>query len=402
MKNSTPPVLWLLAVGAFAIGTDAFVIAGVLPEIAHDLRVSSGAAGQLITVFSLTYALFAPVSATITGSLSRRTVLACGLGTFIAGNVISALGDSYGWVAAGRFVAALGAASYTPQASAAAASLVPEERRGRALGIVIGGLTVATALGVPIGTWIGGLAGWRATLWAVAALGAVALLGSLTLPRLAPAGRHPLAERLSGLRDPAVLITLSVTLLAVTSEHVVYTYIGPVLQDATHGGRALSVLLFVFGVGAVAGNAIAGIATDRLGNRAVLLLAVGGMAVDLALLPLWSDSLIGAGVALFVWGATGWMYLVPQQHRLLSLSEASGPFTVALNSSALYLGIAIGGVVGGLLVNTRGPESTAVPAFVLAAVAVAVAALTYGRPTPTGPARETRSDPALQGVSDDD
>ncbi|MDT9681033.1 MFS transporter [Streptomyces sp. TRM76323] len=402
MKNTTPPVLWLLAVGAFAIGTDAFVIAGVLPEIADDLRVSPGAAGQLITVFSLTYALFAPVSATITGSLSRRTVLAYGLGVFIVGNVVSALGDSYAWVAAGRFVAALGAASYTPQASAAAASLVPEERRGRALGIVIGGLTVATALGVPIGTWIGGLAGWRATLWAVAALGAVALLGALMLPRLAPAGRHPLAERLSGLRNPAVLITLSVTLLAVTSEHVVYTYIGPVLQDTTHGGRALSVLLFVFGVGAVAGNAVAGIATDRLGNRAVLLLAVGGMAVDLALLPLWSGSLIGAGVALFVWGATGWMYLVPQQHRLLSLSEASGPFTVALNSSALYLGIAIGGAVGGLLVNAWGPESTAVPAFVLAAVAVAVAALTYGRPTPTGPARETRSDPARQGVSDDD
>ncbi|MFI0191711.1 MFS transporter [Streptomyces sp. NPDC017082] len=311
-----------------------------------------------------------------------------------AGRLICALGDSYGWVAAGRVVAALGAASYTPQASAAA-SLVSEERRGRALGIVIGGLILATALGVPIGTWIGGLAGWRATLWAVAALGAVGLLGVSMLPRLAPAGRHPLAERLSGLRNPAVLITLTVTLLAVTSEHVVYTYIGPLLHDATHGGRALSVPLFVFGVGAVAGNAIAGSATDRLGNRVVLLLAVGGTAVDLALLPLWSGSLAGAGVALFVWGATGWMYLVPQQHRLLSLSEASGPFTVALNSSALYLGIAIGGAVGGLLVNTRGPEWTAVPAFVLAALA-------YGRPTPTGPTRETRSDPARQGVSDDE
>ncbi|MFF3752560.1 MFS transporter [Streptomyces sp. NPDC002018] len=400
MKYSTPPVLWLLAVGTFAIGTDAFVIAGVLPEIARDLQVSTGAAGQLITVFSLTYALFAPVSATFTGSLSRRTVLASGLGVFVVGNVLSATGDSYGWVMAGRVVAALGAASYTPQASAAAASLVPEEHRGRALGIVIGGLTVATALGVPVGTLIGGAASWRATLWAVAALGVVALLGALLLPRLAPAGRHPLAVRLSGLRSPAVLITLTVTLLAVTSEHLVYTYIGPVLDDVTDGGSRLSLLLFVFGVGAVAGNAIAGRATDRLGNRAVLLLAVGGMTLDLALMPLWSRSLGAATLALFVWGATGWMYLVPQQHRLLSLSEESGPFTVALNSSALYLGIGLGGAVGGLLVNAWGPRTTALPAFVLGAVAVAVAAVTYQ--SPSRPAPEASSDPARQGAPDDD
>ncbi|MFI0424187.1 MFS transporter [Spongiactinospora sp. 9N601] len=377
-----PPVLWLLATGAFAIGTDAFVIAGVLTELSAELAVSPGTAGQLITVFSLAYAVLAPVNASLTGRLSRRTVLAVALAVFVAGNLISAFAGSFAVVLAGRVVAAAGAAGYTPQASAAAAALAGEERRGAALSVVIGGLTVATALGVPLGTFVGEAFGWRATLLGVAGLGALALAGALALlPRLEPAGRHTIAERLAGLRNPAVLITLSVTLLAVTAEHVVYTYIAPLLTDVTVGsGEALAVLLLIFGVGAVAGNAVAGPLTDRFGPRAIAVAAVGGMVVDLALLPLWSRSFAAAAVALFVWGATGWMYLVPQQYRLLALSESGGPFTVALNSSALYLGIALGGGLGGVLITVAGAHALAVPAFVLGLAAVLIAARTYTPP----------------------
>ncbi|RBQ16969.1 MFS transporter [Spongiactinospora rosea] len=374
-----PPVLWLLATGAFAIGTDAFVIAGVLTELAAELAVSPGTAGQLITVFSLAYAVLAPVNASLTGRLSRRTVLAVALAVFVAGNLISAFAGSFAVVLAGRVVAAAGAAGYTPQASAAAAALAGEERRGAALSVVIGGLTVATALGVPLGTFVGEAFGWRATLLGVAGLGALALGGALALlPRLEPAGHHTIAERLAGLRNPAVLITLSVTLLAVTAEHVVYTYIAPLLAPATaSSGQALALLLLIFGVGAVAGNGIAGPLTDRFGPRAIAVAAVGGMALDLALLPLWSRSFAAAAVALFVWGATGWMYLVPQQYRLLALSETGGPFTVALNSSALYLGIALGGGLGGVLITLAGPHTLAAPAFALGLAAALLAARTY-------------------------
>ncbi|NYI04537.1 MFS transporter [Allostreptomyces psammosilenae] len=373
-----PPVLWLLAVGTVAIGTDAFVIAGVLPRIATDLEVSTATAGQLVTVFSLTYAVSAPVSAGLTGGLSRRTVLRWALALFVAGNLLTAAADSYPLAMAGRVLAALGAASYTPQASAAASSLVAEERRGRALGIVIGGLTVATALGVPLGTFVGEALGWRATLLLVALLGVVALAGSVLLPVLVPAGRSTVAQRLAGLRSRPVLATLTVTLLAVMAEHVLYTYIGSVLSPATGGdGRTLATLLFVFGIGAVVGNAVAGPATDRWGARVVLVVAVAGMTADLALAPWWSRSLPLAVAAMFLWGVTGWMYLVPQQHRLLELSAAAGPFTVALNSSALYLGIGLAGAVGGVLLRVADAPGLAVPAALLGAAALSLALAAY-------------------------
>lgn len=370
-----PLVLWILAVGTFAIGTDAFVIAGVLPQIAADLSVSVGTAGQLVTVFSVAYAVLAPLSATITGSMPRRTVLLTALAVFAVGNVISATASTFLGVALGRVFAAAGAASFTPQASGVAATLAPEGRRGAALSIVIGGLTLATALGVPIGTLVGSRLGWRSTLWLVAALGLVSLLGVATrLPVLAPSGMHSLRERLLPLRSPAVLTTLGVTLLAVSSEHLVYTYVGPVLLPATGGGGAtLSVLLLVFGLGAVLGNAIAGPATDRFSDRTVLWLSVGGMTVNLALLPWTSGTPVLAGVAMFVWGLTGWMYLVPQQHRLLSLAERQGAFTVSLNSSALYLGIALGGALGGVLLTVLDARLLGLPAAVVGAAALVVA-----------------------------
>jgi predicted MFS family arabinose efflux permease len=370
-----PFVLWLLAVGTFAIGTDAFVIAGVLPELAADLSISVGTAGQLVTVFSIAYAVFAPISATLTGSLPRRTVLLTALVVFSLGNIISATASSFFLVALGRVVAAAGAASFTPQASGVAAALVPEGRRGSALSIVIGGLTLSTALGVPIGTLVGSRLGWRATLWLVAALGLLSLLGvAARLPALPPGGAHTLRDRLSPLRSPAVLATLTVTLLAVCSEHLIYTYIGPVLQSSSGGGGgALSVLLLVFGVGAMVGNAIAGPATDRFSDRAVLWLSVGGMTLDLALIPWTFNHPVLAGVSMFVWGMTGWMYLVPQQHRLLSLASRQGAFTVSLNSSALYLGIALGGAIGGVLVTVMEPRMLGLPAALVGVGALVVA-----------------------------
>ncbi|WP_049717522.1 MFS transporter [Streptomyces caatingaensis] len=374
-----PPVLWILTAGAFTVGTDAYVIAGVLPDLARDLGVTVGAAGQLVTVFAAVYALAAPVVASSTAALSRRGALSAALAAFVAGNALTAAAPGYWLVMLGRVVAAVGAAGFTPAASAAAADLVAPRHRARALAAVVGGLTAATALGVPLGTLVAGALGWRATLGAVAVLGLVALAGTAArLPALPPGARLPLARRLAGLRNPAVLLVLAVSLFTVTSEQLVYTYVGTALAPAT-GDRAgvLAVLLFVFGLGAVVGNAVAGWGTDRFGSRVTLLVAVGGMTADLALLPWWCRSLPAAGAAMFWWGLTGWMYVVPQQHRLLVLARPGGPLAVALNSSVLYLGIALGGALGGAVLHFAAPSRLAVPAVLLGALALVTAATGY-------------------------
>ncbi|CAI0801353.1 MFS transporter [Serratia proteamaculans] len=342
--------LCLMATGTFAIGTDAFIVAGILDEISGTFAVSPAQAGQLISIFALAYMLFAPLTAWLLGNLNRKHILQLALVLFIAGNLVCAYADSFLQMSAGRVLAALGAACYTPQAAAAAVGLVAEKRRGLAISIVYGGMTLAIALGIPFGTFLARLIGWREIFLLIALLGAVSLLGlSLALSAIAAPGKHTLKERLAPLRQKAVLTTLLITFFAVCSEHIVYSYVSVLLKNTQFGPEAiLPIALLVFGIGAVIGNFVSGLLTDTFGSKFVLLFSVSIQTVSLFLLTFYVSSPWGVLAIFLVWGITGWMYLVPIQHHLLSLSKRFGALTVSLNSSVLYAGIAAGGMLGGL------------------------------------------------------
>ncbi|WP_346827836.1 MFS transporter [Serratia inhibens] len=346
--------LCLMATGTFAIGTDAFIVAGVLTEISDTFTVSPAQAGQLISVFALAYMLFAPLTAWLFGNLNRKHILQIALVLFIVGNLACAFAGSFLQISAGRVLAALGAAAYTPQAAAAAVGLVSEKRRGLAISIVYGGMTLAIALGIPFGTFLAKLIGWREIFLLIALLGAVSLLGlSLALRAIAAPGKHTLKERLAPLRQKAVLTTLLITFFAVCSEHIVYSYVSVLLKNTQLGAEAiLPIALLVFGVGAVIGNFVSGVLTDALGSKFVLLFSVTIQTVSLFLLTFYVTTPWWVLAIFLVWGITGWMYLVPIQHHLLSLSKRFGALTVSLNSSVLYAGIAAGGMIGGLTLYT--------------------------------------------------
>jgi predicted MFS family arabinose efflux permease len=342
--------LCLMAAGTFAIGTDAFIVAGVLPEISATFAIGAAQAGQLISVFALAYMLFAPVCAWLMGNLDRKRILQIALLLFIAGNLACAFSDSYLQAVLGRILAALGAASFTPQAAAAAGTLVAEKRKGLAISIVYGGMTLAIALGIPFGTFLAKLIGWREIFLFIAGLAGVALLGlSWVLGEMATPEKHTLGERLAPLRQKAVLTTLLITFFAVCSEHIVYSYVSVLLGDTRLGPEAiLPLALLVFGLGAVIGNFASGMLTDTLGSNFVLLLSVGIQTLSLFLLAFSAESPWWVLAIFLVWGITGWMYLVPIQHHLLSMSRRFGALTVSLNSAVLYAGIAAGGMLGGL------------------------------------------------------
>ncbi len=352
--------LCLMATGTFAIGTDAFIVAGILDEISGTFAVSPAQAGQLISIFALAYMLFAPLTAWLLGNLNRKHILQLALMLFIAGNLVCAYADSFLQMSAGRVLAALGAACYTPQAAAAAVGLVAEKRRGLAISIVYGGMTLAIALGIPFGTFLARLIGWREIFLLIALLGAVSLLGlSLALSAIAAPGKHTLKERLAPLRQKAVLTTLLITFFAVCSEHIVYSYVSVLLKNTQFGPEAiLPIALLVFGIGAVIGNFVSGLLTDTFGSKFVLLFSVSIQTVSLFLLTFYVSSPWWVLAIFLVWGITGWMYLVPIQHHLLSLSKRFGALTVSLNSSVLYAGIAAGGMLGGLMLYS-------LPAFYL-------------------------------------
>jgi predicted MFS family arabinose efflux permease len=189
--------MWL-TLGAFAIGTEGFMIAGLLPALARDLNVGLPAAGHLVTAFSLAYAIGAPIMAVLTAGLERRCLLAVAMGGFALGNLLAALAPGYAGLLATRLLLALSAASFMPAASGYAAALGGPERRGRALSTVTNGLTLAIIAGVPLGVLVGQGFGWRATFLGVAGLGALSLLGILTrLPRQPPGVTAGLGERLA-------------------------------------------------------------------------------------------------------------------------------------------------------------------------------------------------------------
>lgn len=333
----------------FAMGTDNFVVAGILPSVASSLHTSVSVAGQMVTVYALTYAVLAPLLAALGGRWPRKTLLVCALGIFVVGNVISAMAGSIETVLISRAVAGLGAAMFSPTALGVATSLAAPERRGRALATVTAGLAGATALGAPIGTLIGGIGDWRTTLWFVALLGAAAMAGVALLLRALPQPAPvTLRERLRPLRQPGIVLTLLTSLFGFGGFLMVYSYAGLVFDRATGGQESLlAALLLVWGVAATLGNIVAGRLVDRFDSRSIINLGLLVGIADFCLLH-WSGAhLVTTVVALVAWGLVGWGLIVPQQHRLVSFAPQSAPVLMALNNTATYLGLAASGVLGG-------------------------------------------------------
>lgn len=373
--------LLVLALGMFAIGTDSFVIAGILPMVAKSLNVTVAVSGQMVTLFALSYAVLSPVVAAFAARRPRKQLLLAALGVFVIANVLTAVAPTLELLLASRMIAGLGAAMFSPTATAVAASLVPAEQRGRALAIVIAGLSSATALGAPIGTVLGGFGDWRLTMWFVAALGVAAAIGVWVL---LPAVPSPLAvslrQRLAPLADSRVALTLFTTLAAYAGLFVVYTYIGVVFDRATGGdGTVLALLLFMWGFAATVGNLTAGRLTDQFGSRRIINVAIVVAAADFALMPWTSAHLSTAMVAIVVWGLCGWGLLVPQQHRLIDIAPAAAPLLMGLNSAALYFGVSASGVIGAAGITFFDKYNLGLVGAVLIAIAFVAAELAYRR-----------------------
>jgi predicted MFS family arabinose efflux permease len=374
----------LLATATFAVGTDGFVINGLLPAIGRDLAVSTATAGQLVAVFALTYAVLSPVLASLTARTDRKWVVLGALGVFVLSNVLTATATSFGVALASRVLAGAAAALITPTAVAVAVSLVDDGRRGRALAVVMGGLSVASAVGVPLGTWIGGT-DWRLTLWLVAAVGAAAWLGILVgVPAVVLSAPARLRDRLAPLGDRRILTSGLTTVLTFAALYTTFTYVAPVVAAATGGDAGLlAVLLWVAGVAGVLGNIAAGHLTDRKGARPVVLAGLAGLVVVQALLLLPIS--MGLAIVWAIGGGVTWLVVVGQQHRMVSLAPQSAQVVLGLNGSALYLGISLGSVAGGVALGTGGAAAVVATAVGLAALAAVFTAATFRRPAPALP-----------------
>jgi predicted MFS family arabinose efflux permease len=383
------PRTYLLALGAFAVGTSGYIVSGVLPAVAGQLDVSIATAGQLGTAFAISYAIASPLLAAFTGRWERRRLLVIALLVSAFGNALAIIAPNYELLLGTRVIAALGAAVYTPAATAVATVLNPPERRGRAVAMVFGGLTFALIIGVPAGNLLSEPLGYHGVFALVAA---VSLAGALAVRLGVPAVDAPpavgLRERLAVAADPRVRLMLGVTVFGVLAAMMTFTYVAPFLSVSAdvHGG-VLSLLLLGYGVGASVGNSIGGRATDRFGSMRPLFLSLVLALLALATLPFTTTTVAGTAVVMFLWGLVTWAFNPPAQNFLIGLSPDNSALLLSLNASAIYLGVGLSGVFGGFVIS--GVGILALPPTA-AAVGLGALVLLYlvSRPVREGAAEE--------------
>ncbi|NTZ83022.1 MFS transporter [Burkholderia metallica] len=364
-------VLWATL---FVIGSDGFVIAGLLQDIASHARVSVSAAGQLITVFSLVYAVFGPILASAAGNIDRKNLLITAMLVFTAGNLLIAVTSDYGVIVAGRIIAALGACLVTPTVMMIAAMLAPAERRGKYLSYVIGGITVATIVGVPLGTFAGHLLGYRSVFLAIAVGSVLIIVLQLAMfPRTPSPFNVPLAARLSVLKLQGAKRTLLITFLVFLGAFTVYSYVAVYFTGrADVSAGEIAEILLAFGIGGSIGNLFGGHLTDRWGAKKTVFVSVSGLCVSFVLISLFAREISTILALTFLWGVFGWLLAPAQQHRLVGIGKERSQLLISLNASGMYFGIGASGIVGAIVIRHLGPAALT---WVAATVAVLCAVL---------------------------
>jgi predicted MFS family arabinose efflux permease len=348
--------LWSLTLGNFAIGTGAMVLPGMLNELTRDLNTTPAAIGVVVSGFALTVCVGGPFLASWTSTIERRKLLTAALVLYAVMHVCAALSPNYGWLLALRIVTAVGAAIFTSQAAATAGLLVPTAQRGGAIGLVFLGWSIAAVLGVPLGSWLGSLIGWR---WTMALVGLVSALIAAWVWRQIPSALFVVpmdrAAWKSLRANRPLLLAVLVTAVQASGQFTVFTYLALLYKEFNHATpETISLLYACFGVAGLTGNILANRMMDRLGPARVAMTAMTAMALGLLCWPLASQGIGFAAALTFLWGLGCFAVNGAQQARLVALAPPLASASVALNSSALYLGQAFGALSGAAIIGAMG------------------------------------------------
>jgi len=351
-----PPVLWPLLFGNFVIGAGVMVVPGTLNEISADLDVPIAGAGQLITVGGVVMCLGAPLLAAVVAGWDRRRLLALCMLWYALLHLACAAAAGLGWLLPLRAIAVISPAIFTPQAAACVGLLVPPQERGRAITFIFVGWSLASVLGLPMAAYIGGTLGWRAAFGVIALL---SLVSAAWVWRTLPDGvRPPALSREAWGRTFAsrpLMLCIAVTVLYAAGQFVLLSYLAPFFRQTLNASAAVTSLLFMcFGAFGFLGNVLMSRHIDRIGADRAVLISVALMVVSFIAWPLASISLLLAAIVLVPWGLGCFASNSAQQARLVGLAPTLASASIALNSSALYAGQAIGAAGGGWLIQNNG------------------------------------------------
>ncbi|MER6120221.1 Cmx/CmrA family chloramphenicol efflux MFS transporter [Streptomyces sp. NPDC001743] len=382
-----PLAVYILGLSVFALGTSEFMLSGLLPPIADDMNVSIPRAGLLISAFAIGMVVGAPLLAVATLRLPRRTTLIALISVFGLGQVAGALAPTYEVLFASRVVSALACAGFWAVGAAVAIAMVPVNSRARAMAVMIGGLSIANVLGVPLGAFLGENLGWRSAFWAVGAASAVALAGVATMiPRIPLPDEKPQLKRELGIyRDRQVWLSIVLTALAAGGVFCAFSYLAPLLTDvAGLDSGWVPTVLALFGIGALVGTTIGGRVADAH-LFGVLLSGIAASTVFLAALALFASNQAAVIVLSFLLGLSAFYTAPALNARMFNVAGAAPTLAGATTTAAFNLGNTGGPWLGGTVIDLDfGFEATAwagAAMTVLALVTVIISLrLQRGRP----------------------
>ncbi|MEZ5593914.1 MAG: MFS transporter [Gammaproteobacteria bacterium] len=377
-----PLALWALTLSAYAIGTTEFVIVGLVPTIARDLGVTLPSAGLLVSLYALGVAIGAPVLTALTGRWNRKTVLLGLMALFIAGNVLAWLAPTYTSLVIARVLTGLAHGVFFSIGSTIATHLVSKDKEASAIAIMFTGLTVALVTGVPLGTWIGQEFGWRATFLIVALLGLLALIGSaLLVPgNLRQAAPARLSEQFKVLIQPRLLLVYAMTAVGYGGTFVAFTYLAPILEQVSgFAPSSIGLIMLVYGVSVAVGNIWGGKLADKMGPIKALHIIFTALALVLLTFTFTAGNPISAVLTVLMWGAFAFGNVPGLQVYVVQLAEKYTPNAVdvaaGLNIAAFNVGIAIGSVMGGVIVERMTLMDTPWIAAIIVMLALALTRL---------------------------
>lgn len=367
--------LLALAISAFGIGSTEFISVGLLPLISSNMDVSISTAGLTVSIYALGVMVGAPVLTTMTAKMNRKNLLMLVMVVFIIGNLISAFAASFAILLAGRVIAAFAHGVFMSIASVIAADVVQPSKRASAIAVMFTGLTVATVTGVPLGTFIGQLFGWRMSFIFIVAIGVIALIANYFLvpKNLSNTKSISLKSIRQVLLNKKIGIVLLMTAFGYGGTFVVYTYLSPMFIKMGYTANMIVVLLIVYGIMVAIGNTIGGHFANEKPVKALFIM-FSLQAATLLLLQFTSSNPILGLIVVMLMGFFAFMSVSGLQLYVVELAERYLPETVsmasALNISAFNVGIAMGAFIGGLVTEYIGLSYTPIVGFLMVLIAI--------------------------------
>ncbi|MEV6304861.1 MFS transporter [Actinoplanes sp. NPDC051861] len=367
-------VLATLFAGTFVMGSAELIVVGVLDLIAVDFSVPVSRAGLLVTAYAAGIALAGPLLTALTIRMARRPLLLVSLALYVAATGAAAMSGSFGLLLALRGLTGALQGLFIGVAFGVAARQVAPERAGKAIAVVIGGVAVSSAVGVPLGTLLANAAGWQASFIGIALLGVIALAGAvLVVPPVPNAGQGGSADQARHALAPRVLALLALGLVVLGGQFAALTYIAPFLSEVTGmSGGVISLFLLAFGAANAVGTFAGGAAADRAPGIALVACCIT-LTAAFGVLLVFGRSAVAVAVAMTLWGIVGFGLVPSLQHRVVLLAGPGRDLASSLPASAVTTGIAVGAVVGGWALDHSGSTGPVVTALAASAASVLLA-----------------------------